>query len=77
MTAKQLYELVLSLFVIGIIEAFIKAFLATFPLDLLYGFEAGVLATIVTSKLINDTREMKYGIQTKDEGNNGTCKEAE
>jgi hypothetical protein len=77
MTAKGLFVLVLALYVIGIAEAFIKAILPAFPIELLYGFEVSILSAIITSKLVNDTREMKYGIAPRADcnGNNGEGRE--
>jgi len=61
MTAEKLFWLIIGLVVLGFIEGVVAYFLDGFQLALVYGFQSGILGGAITSKLINDTKEMKYG----------------
>ena len=61
MTAEKLFWLIIGLFILGFIEGIVANFMPGFQLALVYGFQSGILGGAITSKLINDTKEMKYG----------------
>ena len=61
MTAERLFWLVVGLVLLGFLEGIVANYLDKFQLALVYGFQSGILGGVITSKLVNDTKEMKYG----------------
>jgi len=60
MSAKQAFGLVVGLIILSFIEAILKHFLGGFPFVEAVGLQFGIATTIITSKTINDVKEMKY-----------------
>ena len=61
MTADKAFWLVVGLLFLGFTEGIVAAFLKGFQLALVFGFQSGIVGGILMTKLINDTKEMKYG----------------
>jgi len=61
MSAKQAFILVVGLVILSFVEAVLKAsILPKFPFIEAVTAQFGLATTILTTKLINDTKEMKY-----------------
>ena len=74
MSAKRAFLFVIGLVLLAFGEGMITLIYPAFPIMAVLGFQATVSGSILSTKLINDIHEMKYGIQTKDEGaTNGGC----
>ena len=60
MSAEKAFWLVVGLLVLGFVEGIVGHFLKGFQLALVLGFQSGIVGGILMTKLINDTKEMKY-----------------
>ena len=69
MTAGRAFWLVVGLISLGGIEGLLKVAFPGFPLIEVFGFQGGIAGGIITTKLINDTKEMKYNCQKNGNGN--------
>lgn len=61
MTAEKAFWFVVGLIALGLIEGLFRVAFPTFPLVEVFGFQGAIAGGIITTKLINDTKEMKYG----------------
>ena len=60
MSAKQAFALVVGLIVLSFIEAILKNFMPGLPFIEAVTAQFGLATTILTTKTINDVKEMKY-----------------
>ena len=60
MTAKQAYALVIGMIIMTFIQAMIKSFVPTFPFTETIAAQWGGVVSIMTTKALNDTKEMRY-----------------
>lgn len=60
MSAKQAFVLVVGLITLSFIEGIVKSYIPAFPFIEAVGAQFGLATTILTTKTINDVKEMKY-----------------
>ena len=65
MKANRAFCFVVGLIVFAFIEGLVKHFCAGFPIIEVLTFQSTAAAAILTTKVVNDTAEMKYGIRAK------------
>jgi len=60
MNASKAFGLVIGLILLALVEGILDAFLSAFKLEAVLAFQTGIAGYLLSTKLINDVKEMRY-----------------